>query len=247
MKHMFFLLLLITVACNKSTTPPGTYTDEGDGQKYVMGKVTDRHGTPIEGARITVDNTLYYNSAIPGTTDAGGNYKIAVPIGSWRVYANIDRTFNGNEFEELDLHPDKENSFSGAEGTTVNFQWKLEGEKPAPMVGYYGGTVYLYPVESEIWDSENIEFTFTPVGNLIDGYPGTVLKRTGGAPNSPGYSKIVDIPLGRYTISAKHVPTGKVMKLRNSYDASFVTTLEAEFLPEGNFCDRCMTIDFTDK
>lgn len=247
MKHIFLLLMLFAVACEKSNTQPNTEPDDDNGYKYVMGKVTDTKGNPIAGARINVDNTLYYNSAIPGTTDASGNYKIAVPLGSWRVYAEIDRTFNGKQFKKLDLHPDRDNGFAGADGATINFQWKLEGEKPEPLVGYYGGTAYLYPDNSDIYDSENIEFTFTPVGNLIDGNPGKVIERKGGEKGSGHYSQVVDIPLGRYKITAKHIPTGKVMKLASTYNEPFSTTLENEFVPAGNFCDRCMTINFTDK
>lgn len=45
-------------------------------------------------------------------------------------------------------------------------------------MGFYGGTVYLYPdPDNDIRDSENIEFTFTHVANLIDGNPGQVIVR----------------------------------------------------------------------
>jgi hypothetical protein len=245
---LFLLAFLFFFSCKKDNAKPGTGSETGNGLKYVQGKVTDAKGTPIAGARMYVDNTLYYNSGIPGTTDANGNYKIEVGIGSWRIYAEIDRTFNGKVFKKLSLHPDRDNAFAGTEGATVNFQWKLQGEQPAPMVGFYGGTAYLYPdSESDIRDSENIEFTFTPEGNLIDGNPGNVIIRKGGQPQTSTYSQVPDIPIGKYKITAKHVPSGKILKLRKAYGENFVTNLEAEFLPEGNFCERCLTIDFTDK
>lgn len=251
MKQLFLVFLptlLFSFSCKKDNTQPGTGHENGNGLKYVQGKVTDAKGQPIAGARINVDNTVYYNSGINGTTDANGNYKIQVEIGSWRVYAEIDRTFNGKVFKKLSLHPDRDNAFAGADGATVNFQWKLQGEQPAPMVGFYGGTAYLYPdTESDIRDSENIEFTFTPEGNLIDGNPGNVIKRKGGQPQTGTYSQVPDIPIGKYKITAKHLPTGKILKLSKEYGEDFVTTLETEFMPEGNFCDRCLTIHFTDK
>src|SRR5574338_702022 len=166
MKKILLMALLFATSCEKSDTV--TNPESNAGQKYVQGKVTDTKGNPIPGARIIVDNTIYYNSGITGVTDGNGIYKIPVETGSWRVYAEIDRTFNGKRFKKLELHPDKDNSFAGAEGATVNFEWMLQGEKPAPLVGFYGGTVSLYSdPESGIRDSENVEFTFTPDGNLI--------------------------------------------------------------------------------
>ncbi len=217
-------------------------------KKYVKGKVTDTKGNPIQGAKIIVDNTIYYNSGTTGITDVNGNYEIAVGIGSWRVYAEIDITFEGKNFKKLDMHPDRDNAFAGVDGATVNFQWKLEGEKPAPLVGFYGGTAYLYAdSESEIYDSENIEFTFAPIGNLIDGNSGEVIKRKGEQPNSGTYSQVVDIPIGKYTVTAKHVPTGKILKLRTAYEGNYEISMIAGFEPEFNFCSRCFTIQFTDQ
>lgn len=245
MKKLLFITLLVMGACQKSDSITGPDIPSEGGRKYVQGKVTDTKGHPIPGARIIVDNTIYYNSGTIGATDANGNYKIPVEIGSWRVYAEIDRTFNGKAFKKLQLHPDKENAFAGAEGATVNFQWKLVGEKPAPLVGFYGGTAYLYPdSESEIRDLENIEFTFTPDGNLIDGNPGKVLVRKSGPPQSATYAQVVDIPIGKYLVTAKHIPTGKMLKLRRAYEGNYSTNMVAEFEPEFNFCTQCMTIQF---
>lgn len=247
MKKLLLAALLFAASCEKSDSVPGTDPETNNSRKYVQGKVTDTKGNPIAGARIVVDNTIYYNSGTTGTTNANGNYKIPVASGSWRVYAEIDRIFNGKNFTKLELHPDKDNSFAGAEGATVNFQWKLQGEKPAPLVGFYGGTAYLYPgSETEIRDSENIEFTFTPVGNLIDGNSGSVIVRKGGQPLTSTYSQVPDIPIGKYTVTAKHVPTGKSLKLRRAYPDDYAPNLAVEFEPEFTFCDRCLTIDFTD-
>lgn len=245
MKNLLFVALLVISACQKSDsfTSPDVPTESG--RKFVQGKVTDTKGHPISGARIIVDNTIYYNSGITSATDANGNYKIPVEIGSWRVYAEIDCTFNGKTFKKLDMDPDKDNGFAGAEGATVNFQWKLEGQKHAPLVGFYGGTSYLYPdSESDIRDSENIEFTFTPDGNLIDGNPGKVIVRKGGQPQTATYSQVVDIPIGKYIVTAKHIPTGKTLKLRRAYEGEYSNSMVAEFEPEYNFCYQCMTIQF---
>ncbi len=252
MKKLLIMALLFAASCEKSDSLPGTDPENGNeneyGQKYVQGKVTDTKGNPIAGARIIVNNTIYYNSGTTGTTDVNGRYKIPVELGSWRVYAEIDRTFNGKNFKKLEMHPDKDNSFAGAEGATVNFQWKLQGEKPAPLVGFYGGTVYLYPgSDNEIRDSENIEFTFTPAGNLIDGNSGSVIVRKGGQPQTATYSQVPDIPIGKYTVTARHVPTGKSLKLRKSYQGDYAPGMTIEFEPEYNFCYRCTDVQFSDQ
>lgn len=247
MKQLLWMALLCC-ACTKSASVTDETANTDPGQKYVQGKVTDTNGNPVKGARMIVDNTIFYNSGTTGTTDANGYYKIPVEIGSWRVYAEIDRTFNGKSFKKLELFPDKDNAFAGADGAIVNFKWKLEGEKPAPLVGFFGGTAYLYPdSESDIRDSENIEFTFTPVGNLIDGNPGHILIRKGGKPQTSTYSQVPDIPIGKYNITAKHVPSGKLLKLRTAYEGSYASNMVAEFDPELNFCSRCLTIQFTER
>ncbi|MBX2920917.1 MAG: carboxypeptidase regulatory-like domain-containing protein [Chitinophagaceae bacterium] len=245
MKQLLLMALLFATSCDKADD---AIIGGGTETNYVKGKVTDTKGNPVSGAKIIVDNTVFYNSGTTGTTDANGNYKIPVGIGSWRVYAEIDRTFNGKNFKKPEMHPDKDNAFAGADGATVNFQWKLEGEKPAPLVGFYGGTAYLYAdSESEIYDSQNIEFTFTPIGNLIDGNPGQVIKRKGGQPNSGTYSQVPDIPIGKYMITAKHIPTDKTLKLRTAYEGDYDTSMVTVFEPEFNFCSRCLTIQFTDQ
>ena len=245
MKQLFLLVCLFCFSCKKDNIKPGNDPASGNGQKYVQGKVTDAKGMPIAEARIIIDNTVFYNSGLTGTTDATGNYKIAIEQGSWRVYAEIDRVYHGKVFKKLSMHPDRENAFAGTEGATVNFQWKLQGEKPAPLVGHYGGTIYLYPdSESDLRDSENIEFTFTPQGNLIDGSPGKVIVRKGGQPQTNSYSQVQDIPIGIYKVSAKHLPSGKTLQLRRPYEGDYATQIMVEFEPEYTFCNECFTLQF---
>lgn len=62
------------------------------------------------------------------------------------------------------------------------------------------------------------------------------------------YSKIVDIPMGRYLVTARHVKSGKTLKLaNNNRPDEFVTTLTVEFEPELNFCSRCLAIVYSDR
>jgi hypothetical protein len=99
-----------------------------------------------------------------------------------------------------------------------------------------------------MYDVENIEFTFTPDGPLIDGSTGSVIKAKCGAPRSESYSKINDIPLGRYIVTAKHLPSGKTLKLSDySKSDNYTFSLAIEFSPELNYCNRCMAVAYSDR
>lgn len=75
----------------------------------------------------------------------------------------------------------------------------------------------------------------------------SVIVRKGGRPQTATYSQVPDIPIEKYTVTAKHVPTGKSLKLRKSYQGDYAASMVAEFEPEFNFYNRCLTIQFSDK
>lgn len=252
--YLFLLLNLLLPACaadvKGNDASASILVDNIKPEKgYAKGRVTDGKGKPLAGVSIYVDNTIYFNSGVSTITDANGYYRVEVPQGAWRVYAQMEINYNGKRFKKIELHPDNARSFSGTDGVVCNFQWKLTGEKPIPMVGFYGGLVNLYnDPNGDMYDVENIEFTFTPDGPLIDGSTGTVIKAKSGRPRSATYSKINDIPMGKYIVTAKHVPTGKALKLAdNNGDGEFSSSLTIGFEPELNFCDRCMTIMYSDR
>ena len=254
MKKLFVLLLacsnIVFAGCSKDDAPvdpdiPPTGVEGG----YAKGRVVNSKGEPIAGVSIIVDNTIYYNSAVTGTTDANGYYKLRVPEGSWRVYARIDKQFNGRLFQKLDMHPDNPNSFAGSNGAVCNFEWRVKGEKPIPLAGYYGGMVNLgADPNSDLYDLENIEFTFTPVGTLIDGSVGQAFTAKSGAPRTDNFSKIPDVPIGKYTVTARHVTTNRQLKLRvEEMSTEYKETVTMEFFPELNYCSKCVRILYTDK
>ncbi|HKO82339.1 MAG TPA: carboxypeptidase-like regulatory domain-containing protein [Chitinophagaceae bacterium] len=250
MKKFLLLPTLIShilIACANNSVQGNDNFDQVE-KGFAKGRVVDTQGKPIAGAKVYVDNTIYFNSGISTTTNADGFYKVQVPPGSWRVYAEITIQYNGRKFKKLDLHPDNADSFAGTDGVVRNFQWKLTGEKPEPLVGFYGGLVNLFNnPNGNMYDVENIEFTFTPAGPLIDGSEGLVIKAKCGAPRSESYSKINDIPMGKYVVTAKYLPSGKQLKLSdyNGQD-NYVPSLTIEFEPELNYCNRCMAIAYSD-
>lgn len=224
------LLLLMLLSCSKKDGTNGSNEPE---KGYATGKVTNADGSPYPGVKIVVDNTMIYNSFVATTTDAKGMYKVKLPaVGTFLTTASIEKTFNGKKYK-LDFHPDNIDEFS-IDGAVRNFSFKLTGKRPDDL-GYYGGTINVdKDVMSQIYDSENIELTLTPVGVLIDGTTGNILKLKPGAPNTENYGKLVDVPIGRYNISAEYISGGtrKSLKLQNRVsNGPFSNTLEIDFEP----------------
>lgn len=71
----------------------------------------------------------------------------------------------------------------------------------------------------------------------------------GGLGRNRGYDfNVADtLSLPEYTVTAKHIPTGKTLKLRTAYEGDYGNSMVAGFEPELNFCSRCLTIQFTDQ
>ncbi|MGE8426733.1 MAG: carboxypeptidase-like regulatory domain-containing protein [Sphingobacterium sp.] len=204
-------VLLTMTSCKKDQ-------NTGASEKgYAQGKVIDTQGKPIANAEIAVENTLVgtYESYY-GKTDAGGNYKIAIgKVGTYHTSAYINVNYNNLTYH-LPMHPDNDDVFSNA-GAVRNFQWKLSGKMPDQ--GYYGSNIEITgELGEDVPDDHNIEYTLTPVGKRIDGSDGTILKLHTGLPNTPSYGKLLDIPIARYTVTAKYIKDGisKSLKLKST-------------------------------
>jgi len=231
---------VITISTNYSTIEAG----------FVKGTVINAKGEPLSGVKIYVDNSIFYNSGISGTTDAEGHYKIKTPQGSWKVYAEMPVTYNSVTYK-VELDPGIWESFAGVDGAIRNFTWSLTGEKPFNPGSYFGGLVKIFKdPDSDIYDVENIEFTFTPVGNLIDGSQGQTITRKCGAPQTDFYSLIHDIPIGRYQITAKYLTTGQQLKLHNDYfyNQPYETAPTLDFFGQssGANCTDCMYLAYSE-
>ncbi|GAB3893873.1 hypothetical protein GCM10028803_08480 [Larkinella knui] len=236
-----FAGLVLGGGCSKSGGDPDPAKPTAG---YLSGRVTDAQGKPLPGATIFADNTMFYNDNILATSDANGNYRMQTPNGSWQASAQIRRTYNGKSYK-LDLEPDNIDAFSGNDGAVRNFQWKLSGEKPDNPGAFYGGSV---DVTNEIgkgpYDAENIAFTFTPVGPLIDGSTGKPVVYQ----YDTDYNRIPDVPIGRYKITAVYKPTGAKLQVRNRVDGTYTADGSATMDFYGEIphwsCNNCMFIEY---
>jgi hypothetical protein len=231
---LLFAGCLSAAACDRYET--GANVAE---RGFVKGTVRDSAGNPLEGVKIIVDHSIFYNSNISTTTDASGNYRVKVRTGSWYVFAQLRKTYNGKNYNFY-LEPDKFDGFGG-EGAIRNFVWKLTGEKQEPLSrGFFGGLMtFDKAIGGEIIEDKEIEFTLKPVGNLIDGSAGKTLRIR----SSDGH-KLEDIPIGRYDVSASY--RGRSVRLRkwNTSD-EYVKALQIDFEPQiPAQCDNCIKLEY---
>nr|WP_295927072.1 carboxypeptidase-like regulatory domain-containing protein [uncultured Dyadobacter sp.] len=236
----------LAAACS-SDDDPGT-KEPGPKEGYATGKVTAADGSPIRGVEVVIDNTMIHASYSIGNSDEQGNYEIQLPkVGTFMASAQLVRQYNGKRYE-LDLDPNVYEAFS-IDGAVRNFQWKMTGDRPEGE-GYYGATIGINKsVMSAIYDSENIEFTLIPVGALIDGSKGSTLKMKHGKPYSKDYGNLVDIPLGRYEMTAFYNgENGKMpLKLRNHFsEDEFENTLVIDFEPSTMWGSNAAFISYTE-
>jgi hypothetical protein len=194
----------------------------------VKGRVTDAQGNPMPNAKVVVESTIFYASYVHATTNATGDYRVAVPKGSWKTSVRIEKSFLGRPYR-FDLHPDNAEPFAGKDGAVRNFTWKLSGEKP-DGTGFYGSTVAVYSQPGSSFMMDEVELTLTPEGALIDGNKGKTI--TAGLTDiGGGEDGIRDVPLGKYNITARNKTTGKPLQVRLRNKGEYATAVTGIFLP----------------
>jgi Carboxypeptidase regulatory-like domain len=218
--YTFCLFALLRTASGQTVEP---YT--------VKGSVTDAQGQPLANVQVFADNTLYYNTNAIGITDENGFYSIDVrePMGTWHMSAQLETQYQGENYT-FSLHPDNDNPFSGTDGAIRNFEWRLSGETPQGF--YYGAVMWVYADFSDfsllVENMENVEITLTPDGPLIDGSTGEMIVHQG--------TYLEDIPVGRYTVTARYLPEGNplLVRLRDTgeYTASVTALIKKNQMSE---------------
>ncbi|MFO1238371.1 MAG: hypothetical protein U1F24_15420 [Alphaproteobacteria bacterium] len=239
---IFAFAALLTAAA-AAQTPPAQPVEPG----FVYGVATDAAGQPLAGIQIFIDGIGDNNVFV--TTKEDGSYRARVSFGAYRAYATMERVWEGQTFK-IDLKPDVTDSFDAADGGVRNFTWTLTGRKQPPDMGEYGAFIYvnLGTDFTYIEDQENITYTLTPVGALIDGSTIPPIVRKGGAERTPEYGKILDLPVGRYVITGVYAPPGMKPQTLRFKDAwtrggDFAESLEFVIRAEGNYCSVCASLD----
>lgn len=210
-------------ACTKQKVDP---TNPGLGNEgtagYLVGKATDPQGNPLPRATVFVDHTVFSGDGPEVKTGSDGSYKVQLTdiAGEWIAKSYLLKQYN-NRVYQLWLDPENPEPFTANEKPVRNFQWKLTGHMPDLSLDlYYGGTVEMFRDlnADDLWDNQNIEFTLTPVGPLIDGSTGKVLKLQA---KKQYNDSIKDVPMGRYKITAVYKPTGEVLRVCDAWDGNF--------------------------
>ncbi|QDK78701.1 carboxypeptidase regulatory-like domain-containing protein [Spirosoma sp. KCTC 42546] len=215
--------LFALTACDKKPVDPNgpMPTDPGTpGQAgYLVGKVIDPQGKPLPKATVFVDHTVLTGDGPEVKTAADGTYKVQMTdfAGEWIAKGYLLKQYNDRVYK-INLDPEDDSPFTSNEKAVRNFQWKLTGHIPDLSLDlYYGGTMEMSRDlnADDLRDNENIEFTLTPVGPLIDGSTGKVLK----VQAKKRYNDAIkDVPMGRYKVTAVYKPTGEQLLVRNAWD-----------------------------
>lgn len=201
---------------------------------YATGTVVDTRGNPIAGAKILLDNTVFYASYINGSTAEDGTYRLKVQPGAWRAYASFHKEYNGRTYS-LELHPDSIDSFDD-DGAVRNFVWKLEGRKPDNDWGYYGGLVKVFN-ETGFYEMPDVEITLVPDGPLIDGSQGSTLVLRPGDNYWRQLEYLEDIPIGRYAVTAVFMDgdARRPLKLRDGdAEVPLAGEMQLDFTPDSS-------------
>ncbi|MEZ0608006.1 carboxypeptidase-like regulatory domain-containing protein [Fibrella sp. WM1] len=227
---------LSLTACKKNTIDPTEPTDpiNGPGGKagYLVGKVTDPQGKALPRATVYTDNTVFRGRGAEVKTGNDGTYQIQLvqDLGQWVAKGYILKQYNDRTYK-INLDPENPDSFTDSEKPVRNFQWKLTGHIPDQSLDlYYGGTLEMSrDPNMDLYDNENVEFTLTPVGPLIDGSTGKTLTLRA----KRRYDTFLkDIPMGRYKITAVYKPTGQALRVCDYYndsDYAYASSVTVDF------------------
>lgn len=225
------LLLAGLSACDGHAGSTAVAPEKG----FATGRAVDTQGKPIAGAKVLLDNSIFYASYIDGSTGDDGRYRIRVHPGAWKAQASFRTSYNGKTYV-LDLAPDNSDSFD-QDGAVRNFSWKLEGRTPGNDYGYYGGFIQLTSAIGFYEDMEAIELTLVPQGPLIDGSQGKTLRLRLGDHYWVDRYQVEDVPIGRYLVTATlHGDDGpRPLKIQDWHTrGDFAPEFQLDFLPRSN-------------
>lgn len=225
----------------------------------LRGRAHKADGSPLPGVQIKlIEPGSGLGAAAPTsatTAAADGGYATEVTSASVSAAAIYDTEYNGRAYrlwlEPLALDRGPQDAAAGTREMQQDFVLKLSGALPGGRAdlrspeSYLGGSVYLEgmlqnPATSmDIADGEAVEITLAPDGPLIEGSAGKPLTFKVTYPIAPENAFLLDIPVGRYTASAKLAKGGAALRVAsppwllkaNSPPAPPGPTATIEFLP----------------
>ena len=218
-----WMLLLLLTACGCG----GAGNDPQDVEPHVLkGTVKNAAGEPLSGVTVMADDTNRYNAHTMGVTDANGSFRIELDpdrVTSYRAIASVETRWDAQEWI-LSLAPDTSAPFAGKDGAVRHFIWKLQGEH-WDGTGYGAEVAVVRDLEDTQIDLDGIEVDLVPAGPRIDGSTGApvTIKLVEGHTHQ-------DVPLGRYTVSARDVGENPVpIRVRVGDTGEFASSVEAGF------------------
>jgi hypothetical protein len=204
---------------------------------YLRGYVKNSAGKPLVGAKVMALSSAVggFGSGTTGETNEQGYYEIKLPYGVARYWcAGYAVTYHGVRIANT-LHPadGKMSDFDTKQGAVKNWVFLPYGivdeasvsDSPKYSGGYYGAsfTVGYWTDDTNpnrphqpgnIAIGDTVEVTLTPQGPLIDGSTGrTIILRNKATSAYSGF-QVNNVPVGRYTISAKLIHDGQTENLR---------------------------------
>jgi hypothetical protein len=208
-------LVAALVGCDKAGSPAAQSPQPGAKPGYATGKLADARGKPLTDVTISLsaflaDNTAYSKDfAIKGPA---GEYAMQIPDGAYNTPMARAGVWYNERWYDLPLAaadgtrewPAQRDS---KDGLVRDFVFRINGAKPggSPIEpdDYWGGSVH-FDKGGDLGEFAKIEITLKPDGPLIDGGTGQTLVFNRELPwKRPQDHLLFDIPLGKYTATAK--------------------------------------------
>jgi hypothetical protein len=206
-------LTLFMAACdqNGSNSPPPPGAKPG----HLTGKLSDARGKPLSNVTIKIvgfssqGNVVKIEKRVSGPAS---EYDIEVPDGKYDTpTARLGIEYNDRWYDlplaAADGTREWNEQHDSKPGMVRDFIWKTAGSAPGGNAdqpsGYWGSTIQ-FDLGGLLGDYATIEVTLKPEGPLIDGSEGKTLTFERKLPWKKREDHyLLDIPIGKYTASAR--------------------------------------------
>jgi hypothetical protein len=218
-------LLIALAACDRDATssappPPGAKPFR------LIGKLADERGNPLSNVTVSIFGFSEKGEAVNRQVFVAGparEYDMELPEGKYATpMARVGVEYNDRWYELPLAAADGTREWTeqkdSRRGLVRDFVWRISGPIPGGQTnapaGYWGGSVH-FDKAGELGDFATIDIVLKPVGPLIDGSEGKPLAFTRRIPwEKPDDHYLIDIPIGKYTASARQAFGTKPKPLR---------------------------------